>query len=68
MKVFTVMFHTGSQDVIANVFSSEEAAKKRAELCAAKLYPDNKYRWMGHFFTCDDRYEEWSVQEWTVRE
>lgn len=67
MKVFTVMFHTGSNDTIVAVFSSEEVAKKRAERCAARMYPANKYRWGGHFLTCEDRYEEWSVQEWTVR-
>lgn len=68
MKVFTVMFHTGSQDVIVNVFSSEVAAKKCAEDCAATLYPANKFGWNGHFLTCEDRFEEWSVQNWTVKE
>lgn len=68
MKVFTVMFHTGSEDVIVNVFSSEVAAKECAEDCAATLYPANKFGWNGHFLTCEDRYEEWSVQEWTVKE
>lgn len=49
MKVYTLMFHTDSSDSIVSVVSSKEIAKKRAELCAAKLYPDNEYHWMGHF-------------------
>jgi hypothetical protein len=68
MKVFTVMFHTGSEDMIANVFASEEAAKECAEDCAASLFPANKFSWDGHFLTCKGRYEEWSVQDWTVKE
>lgn len=68
MKVYAVMYHTDSIDTIVAIFSSEEIAKRRAERHAAKLFPTNKYRWCGHFLTCDDRYEEWSVQEWTVRE
>ena len=68
MQVFTVMFHTGSEDVIVNVLSSGAAAKKCAEDCAATLYPANKFDWNGHFLTCEDRYEEWSVQEWGVKE
>lgn len=68
MKVYTLMFHTDSSDSVVSVVSSEKIAKKRAELCAAKLYPDNEYHWMGRFLTCEDRYEEWSIQEWTVRE
>jgi hypothetical protein len=68
MKVFTVMFHTGSEDMIANVFASEAAAKECAEDCAASLFPANKFSWNGHFLTCKDRYEEWSVQDWTVKE
>lgn len=68
MKVYAVIFHTESSDTIIAVFSSEELAKKRAERYAAGLYPANKYRWVGHFLTCEDRYEEWSVKEWIVRD
>lgn len=68
MKVYTVMFHTGDADMIANIFSSEEAAKKCAEYCAASLYPASKFNWHGHFLACDDRCEEWTVQDWTVKE
>lgn len=68
MKVFTVMFHTGNSDTVVSVVSSEKVAKKRAERFAAKLYPANKYYWQGCFFTCDDRDEEWSIHEWTVKE
>lgn len=68
MKVYTVTFHTGDADMIADIFSSEEAAKKRAEYCAASLFPANKFSWDDHFLTCKDRYEKWSVQDWTVKE
>lgn len=68
MKVYTVMLHTDISDTIIAVLSSEKLAKKRAEHYAAVMYPANKYRWVGHFLTCEDRYEEWSVQEWTVRD
>lgn len=68
MKVFTVMFHAIRVDTIAAIFSTEEAAKKRAEQCAAKLFPNNEFYWNGHFLSCDSRVEEWSVQEWTVQE
>lgn len=67
MKVYTVMFHTETSDTIIAVFSSEALAKRRAERYATGMYPTNKYRWVGHFLTCEDRYEEWSVQEWRVR-
>lgn len=68
MKVYTLMFHTGDADIIAAIFSSEEAAKKRAEYCAASLYPASKFSWHDNFLACDGRYEEWTVQEWTVQE
>lgn len=68
MKVYTVMFHGNNTDAIVSIFSAEEAAKKRAERCAARLYPANKFSWNGRFLTCEDRYEEWSIQEWDVKE
>ena len=68
MKVYAVMFHTGDHDMVANVFSTEEAAKKCAEDCAASLYPAQKYYWHRDSLICDGWYEEWTVQEWTVQE
>ena len=68
MKVFTVMFHTSSNDMIVNIFSSEVAAKKCAEDCAAKFYPTRNYHWYGHCLFCGGQFEEWSVQDWTVKE
>lgn len=68
MKVYTVMFHTGDNDMVANVFFTEEAAQKCAEDCAASLYPARKYYWYGSSLICDGWYEEWTIQEWTVRE
>ena len=68
MKIYVVMFHTGSEDMIANVFSTKEAAQKCAEDCAASLYPTQKYYWHRGFLTCDGRYEEWTIQEWDVKE
>lgn len=68
MKVYTVTFHNGDADMIAAIFSSEEAAKKYAEYCAASLYPASKFNWHGHFLACDGRREEWTVQDWTVKE
>lgn len=68
MKVFVVTFHTGSNDMIVNIFSSEAAAKKRAELGATNLFPNCNFSWHRRFLTCEDRDEEWSVQEWTVKE
>lgn len=68
MKVYAVMFHTGDHDMVANVFSTEEAAKKYAEDSAASLYPTQKYYWYRGSLICDGWYEEWTVQEWTVQE
>lgn len=68
MKVYTVTYHTDRCDTVVSIVSSAERAKKRAERFATKLFPANKYHWCGRFLTCEDRDEEWSVQEWTVRE
>lgn len=68
MKVYTVTFHTGDADMIAAIFSSEEAAKKRAKLDAASLFPGCRFSWHDHFLTCEERYEKWTVQEWAVQE
>lgn len=68
MEVYTVMFHGNNTDAIVSIFSSEIAAKKRAERCAARRYSASKFEWQGRFLTCEDRDEEWSVQEWTVKE
>ena len=67
MKVFVVTFHTGSNDIIVNIFSSKIAAKMCAEDCAAKLYPTQNYHWRGNFLFCGGQFEEWSVEEWTVK-
>lgn len=66
MEVYSVMFHTDGMDAIVAIFSSEEIAKKRAERCAARLYPTHKFSWNGNSLICNDRCEEWTVQEWTV--